>query len=100
MKTNESGLAGATRSMTCSRIGFPATVTNGFGLLQVSGRKRVPNPATGKMTSITTPLAFNRQVSIAADDPTRRYNFGNDDALQHKVAKGPRSRHAIRIDSR
>jgi hypothetical protein len=37
-----------------SRIGRPWTGSNGFGLVSVWGRKRVPNPAARITASITT----------------------------------------------
>ncbi len=62
MKTTRSGLSTASLSRTWSINVLPATVTSGFGLLQVCGLRRLPNPATGRTICIV-PLLFSRNVN-------------------------------------
>src|SRR5574339_38014 len=78
MKTN-STLSGCgtvlNMSNRCSREVFPATLTNGFGLLQVWGRMRVPQPAIGmKILRVSFMLQFYRVKRTRARD---RVTFRN-----------------------
>src|SRR5437762_13557824 len=62
-------------SSTCPSTVLPATVTSGFGVLYVSGRRRLPRPASGMMICMlwTAPnhndiLALERPLPESLDD--------------------------------